>query len=202
MAHVTSSALFQISAFCDSGVVLSLGCKEILALPRSWSTSSISFSHELSICRVVYHTVFFPSVFIVLRFLTYIFLEAPPSWLRVSAVPCGGSVGAFWGQGRLCLFKERPAWQSTPNANTWILTPSLLDIEGCFLLEEDSIHCICHGALSLSLIGSKEGSETPILPSYLLQTYCIKLSMYQICKGSEIYPAVHFPKTWYGIKII
>lgn len=63
--------------------------------------------------------------------------------------------------------QQRPALQPPCNANTWIPTPGSLGIEGCFLLEEDSTHCICHGALSLSLIANKEGSEIPILPFIL-----------------------------------
>lgn len=39
-----------------------------------------------------------------------------------------------------------------------------------------------------------------LLPSYLLQAYCIKLSMYQICKPWQMYSALHFLKTWYGKK--
>lgn len=99
---ITSSGPFQTYPFCDSVMVLSTGCREIPAPPWCWSLSSISFC-ELNVCRAVYDT-FSPSALIVLPFLTYIFLEAPPSWLRVPALPCGGSLGACWGQGRFCLF--------------------------------------------------------------------------------------------------
>lgn len=106
----------------------------------------------------------------------------------------------FWsllGPGQALSFPQRTPLQPL-SASTWIPTASTLDIKGCFLLEEDAVHRLCHGALSLSLIGNKEGSESPVLPSYLLQTYCIKLSVYQICKASEMYSALHFSKTWYG----
>ena len=46
-------------------------------------------------------TLFFPHSSLpgsVLPFLTHVFPKAPPSWLRGSAVPCGGSSGASWSQ--------------------------------------------------------------------------------------------------------
>lgn len=84
MGHSTTTCFTAI--FCT-------GCREMSA-----PASGEPLSH-LGACRVFLIFFFFPS------FLKYTFPEAPPCWLRGSAVLCGGVVGAGWNH-------MGPAWGS------------------------------------------------------------------------------------------
>lgn len=93
-----------------------MGCRGLSAPVASPSPPSFS---GLGICRAVAHSVFpssssaCPSL---LHFLKYAFPKVPPSWLRGSAVPCGGSVGdgSVWHGAARGHFAQRPPLLSPP----------------------------------------------------------------------------------------
>jgi len=101
-----------------SGVFLSASYREIPAPPQflPWAAGEPLIQHLEHLlpcfllrpwCSQGSHTSFFLSFLIcssllgsVLPFLKHLFPEVPPAWLRVSAVPCGGSC---WSQLELAV---------------------------------------------------------------------------------------------------
>lgn len=73
-----------------STIISPTGCREISAAVML--TSSTSFFSDLGVHRVASHTFFLTLLCGVLPFLKHIFIEAPPAWLRGSAV---GTVGSL-----------------------------------------------------------------------------------------------------------
>jgi len=94
----------------------------------AWSTSSPSFFTDLSVCKVVSHTIFSHSslptaaqFMVFLPFLKYTFPEALPSWLRGSAMPYAGSAGTncVWPRAAPASSPRDPVQRPTPSAICW-----------------------------------------------------------------------------------